>query len=270
MARIYSKGVEIVPGFRLVELLGRGGFGEVWKVNAPGGTEAAVKILSLVERYGFKEFRAIQRVKQIRHPNLVPIYGFWLKSEDGKFFDPVDADSSFARRAQDLELILAMGIGEKNLLDRLRECQKEGKAGIPVEELLNYMQDAAKAIDYLNQPIHESDDGAGGIQHCDIKPQNLLIVGGSAQVCDFGLARVLGDAQMTTAKGTAAYMAPELVLDNRPSKATDQYFLAISYCELRTGSLPLDVSSPATAIWAHAHGRLDLSKLPSGEQAVIP
>src|SRR5581483_10926411 len=76
-------------------------------------------------------------------------------------------------------------------------------------------------------------------------------------------------AQMTTAKGTAAYMAPELILDNRPSKATDQYFLAISYCELRTGSLPLDVSAPAAAIFAHANGKLDLSKLTSGEQAVI-
>src|SRR5207247_1652916 len=57
--------------------------------------------------------------------------------------------------------------------------------------------------------------------------------------------------------------------DNRPSKATDQYFLAISYCELRTGSLPLDVSNPAAAIWAHAQGKLDLSKLPSAEQVVI-
>ncbi len=269
MAHVYQKGVEIVPGFRLVEHLGRGGFGEVWKAIAPGGTEAAIKIVSLVERYGFKEFRAIQRVKQIRHPNLVPIIGFWLKNEEGKFFDPVDADSSFARRAQDMELILAMGMGEKNLLDRLRECQREGKNGIPVDELINYMQDSAKAIDYLNQPIHESEDGAGGIQHCDIKPQNILIVGGSAQVCDFGLARVLGDVQMTTAKGTAAYMAPELILDNKPSKATDQYFLAISYVELRTGSLPLDISSPASAIWAHAQGKLDLSKLPTGEQQVI-
>lgn len=269
MPHVYQTGAEIVPGFRLVDRLGRGGFGEVWKVTAPGGTEAAVKIVSLVERYGFKEFRAIQRVKQIRHPNLVPIIGFWLKSEEGKFFDPVDADSSFARKAQDMELILAMGLGEKNLLDRLRECQREGKGGIPVDELLNYMQDAARALDYLNQPIHDSEDGGGGIQHCDVKPQNILIVGGSAQVCDFGLARVLGDAQMTTAKGTAAYMAPELILDNKPSRATDQYFLAISYAELRTGSLPLDVTSPAAAIWAHAQGKLDFSKLPSAEQAVL-
>src|SRR5205085_11525735 len=87
--------------------------------------------------------------------------------------------------------------------------------------------------------------------------------------CDFGLARMLGDSHVTSAKGSAAYMAPELILENKPSKATDQYCLAVSYVELRTGELPLNISSPAAAIWAHAQGKLDLSKLPPAEQIVI-
>jgi serine/threonine protein kinase len=267
---MYTKGMEIVPGFRLVQLLGRGGFGEVWRASAPGGTDAAIKIISLRERYGFKEYRSLQLVKQLRHPNLVPILAFWLVNEDGQLFDQVMGDATLARRAQDMDLIIAMGLGEQNLLDRLQQCQKEGQTGIPADELLGYMQDSAKAIDFLNQPIHPLDEGGiGGIQHCDIKPQNILIVGGAAQVCDFGLARMLGDARVTSAKGSAAYMAPEIILDNQPSKATDQYCLAISYVELRTGALPLNIASPAAAIWAHAQGKLDLTKLSAAEQTVI-
>jgi serine/threonine protein kinase len=269
MGRIYAKGVEIVPGFRLVKLLGRGGFGEVWQATAPGGTEAAVKIIALAERSGVKEYRSIQLVKQIRHPNLVPILAFWLRTTEGEFFDQIMGDATLARRAMDLELIIAMGLGEKNLLDRLEECKKAGKAGIPADELLGYMQDSSKAIDFLNQSQHDLGTGTPGIQHCDIKPQNILIVGGSAQVCDFGLARVLGDSRVTSAKGSAAYMAPELILENKPSKATDQYCLAVSYVELRTGALPLNIASPAAAIWAHAQGKLDLSKLSPAEQVVV-
>lgn len=269
MAHVYTGGVEIVPGFKLIKMLGRGGFGEVWKATAPGGAEAAIKIISLGERYGFKEYRSIQLVKQVRHPNLVPITAFWLRNEAGEFFEQIMGDNTIARQAQELELIIAMGLCEKSLLDRLRECQRAGQNGIPVEELLGYMEDAAKAIDYLNQPIHDLGEDIGGIQHCDIKPQNILIVGGAAQVCDFGLARVLGDSRATSAKGTAAYMAPEVILDSKPSRSTDQYCFAISYVELRTGTLPLNVSSPHAAIMAHVHGKLDLSKLPAVEQPII-
>src|SRR5208283_4102690 len=133
---------------------------------------------------------------------------------------------------------------------------------IPPQELLEYMEGAAKAIDFLNQPIHEMGPEKVSIQHCDIKPANILIVGGAAQVCDFGLARVLGtEASTTMAGGSAAYVAPELVTNARPSNWTDQYCLAISYIELRTGALPFSARNPAAAIQAHVQGRLDLSRL---------
>ncbi|MGE3807206.1 MAG: protein kinase, partial [Gemmataceae bacterium] len=268
MARVYRQDLEIVPGFRLLKPLGRGGFGEVWKASAPGGAMSAIKIISLGERSGFKELRAVQLVKQVRHPNLVPINAFWLLNREGEIVNQI-RDESMARRAQELDLIMAMGLGDMNLLDRLRQCQEEGRGGIPVEELLNYMEDAARAIDFLNQPIHQLEEGKGGIQHCDIKPQNILIVGGAAQVCDFGLARVLGDSRITSAKGSAAYMSPEMISDNKPSPRSDQYSLAISYVELRTGRLPVNMSSPAAAIYAHVQGQLDLTRLRPQENVVI-
>ena len=75
MSRKYHEGDEPVPGsgYRLLEFLGRGGFGEVWKASAPGGTEAALKIIQLGGTEGRKEFRALQLVKKIRHTHLVPM-----------------------------------------------------------------------------------------------------------------------------------------------------------------------------------------------------
>ena len=83
MVGTYTEGDEPVPGFRLSQLLGWGRFGEVWKASGPGGITVAVKIIPLSNRQGLKEFRAIRLVKQIRHPNLVPIMAFWLKDRQG-------------------------------------------------------------------------------------------------------------------------------------------------------------------------------------------
>ena len=77
------------------------------------------------------------------------------------------------------ELIIAMGLGDQSLYDRLLECRQQGLSGIPVEELFGYLEDAAEALDFLNSPVHELGSGPAAIQHCDVKPHNLMIVGGS-------------------------------------------------------------------------------------------
>jgi serine/threonine protein kinase len=269
MARTYHKGDEPVPGYRLIQFLGRGGFGEAWKASAPGGAECAIKIINLADKQGLKEFRAVRLVKKIHHPHLTPIIAFWLKDEQGTVLDDIGEADSVRIKGTEAELIVAMGLGDKNLADRLKECKNTGESGIPADELLSYMEDAAKAIDFLNQPRHELGSGPVAIQHCDIKPQNILIVGGSAQVCDFGLARQLNDARRTSmAAGTYAYIAPESI-ENKPSKTNDQYSLAISYVELRTGSLPFSASSLYEVMFAHLENRLDFSKLSEPEGPVL-
>lgn len=263
----YKKGDEPVPSFRLEKLLGRGGFGEVWRVTAPGGVSAALKLINLTNEQGRKELRAIRLVKNIHHPNLVPTIGFWLKDEDGNIFSEESGEA--VARGQASELIIAMGLGDKNLYDRLQECQKQGEAGIPAEELLDYLEAAAKAIDFLNQSAHDLGTGTPGIQHCDIKPQNILIIGGSAQVCDFGLARVLGENHHTQIGGTAFYTAPEVLNGNQPSRFTDQYSLAITYYHLLTGCLPFDAKVGTAAMLAHLQGKLDFGKVSDAEQSVL-
>ncbi|MCA9157157.1 MAG: hypothetical protein KDA72_02450 [Planctomycetales bacterium] len=63
-------GDQILPDIKLVAFLGRGEFGEVWKATAPGGSHVALKFVELTAQQGQKEFRAVQRIKGIRHPNI--------------------------------------------------------------------------------------------------------------------------------------------------------------------------------------------------------
>lgn len=291
MAHQYTAGDEPVPGsgYRLVDFLGRGGFGEVWKASAPGGAEAALKIIRLGGWEGRKEFRALQLVKRIRHPNLVPIIAFWLKGDDGSILDdslamqgdlPTAETSSPVARAtmnvplqlsgvQAAELIIAMGLGDQSLIDRLKECQAAGLEGIPDVELLGYMESSAEAIDFLNRPIHNLGSGPVAIQHCDIKPHNLMIVGGAAQVCDFGLARSLAADRTNTAAASIAYAAPECLVEGKPSATTDQYALAITYFELKTGRLPYRNETLAAIMDAKSEGKLDFAPLSEDEAIVL-
>ncbi|MEX2559166.1 MAG: protein kinase family protein, partial [Pirellulales bacterium] len=234
-------------------------------------------------------FQALGLVKRIRHPNLVPIVAYWLKDQAGNVLDDAEADLDQLRKlvsssttlkgtmmldpkmqARPVELIIAMGLGEQDLYARLEECQRDGLEGIPQKELLGYMEDAARAIDYLNSPRHNLGAGLAAVQHCDIKPFNIMIVGGAAQVCDFGLARMLGDVRKTaTAAGTIAYVAPECLTRNEPSSATDQYSLAVTYVELKTGKLPYDSEIYTEVVNAIVEGKLDLSMLSEAERSVI-
>ncbi len=265
----YRPGVEAVPGYKLIELLGRGGFGEVWRAQGPGGVVLAVKIIDKVDdKAGRKEFRALKLIRNLRHPNLVSISGFWLRDAEGNLLDPESlSDDPNEDTTHPSELIVAMDLGEMSLLERLDECRKgiapDAKGGIPFEELIEYMDAAARAIDYLNVR-HD-------IQHRDVKPQNILIVGGSAQVCDFGLASAVSSVRTSMGgAGSLAYMAPEIYTSKRPSRATDQYGLAIAYVELRTGRLPLsDTESYAVLDEAKRLGKLDLTWLDETEQKVI-
>lgn len=283
----YAQGDEPIPGLRLVQFLGEGGFGKVWKAVRPGETEVAVKIIRLDGGEGRREFRALEYVKRIRHANLVPIHAFWLKDIHGRILDDTPAEtelsalptapnqampantaslSSLAAK----ELIIEMGLCDKTLADRLDECLAEGLPGIPAAELLDYMDGATAAIDFLNSPIHSFGQNRVGVQHCDIKPKNIMLVGGSVQICDFGLARIVGPIRSTTlSAGTLAYEAPECLQHGKPSASTDQYSLAISYYQLRTGRLPYEVETVGAVTHAILQGKFDFSGATPAERAVL-
>jgi WD40 repeat protein len=286
-------GDEPIPGYRVEALLGRGQFGEVWRARSPGNTAVALKFLELSGAHGWKEFRAIQRVKEIRHAHLMPIVAIWLLDDAGKVLDDgamaniaasraavetLAADGSDTLIAQPLlehyptRLVVATLLADQSLCDRLKACKNEGLRGIPVDELLTFMSEAAKGLDFLNSPQHKIGESIGAVQHCDVKPDNIMLTGGSVVIADFGVAQTVALARLnataTSLGGTPAYMAPELFV-NRPSKTSDQYSLAVTYYELRTGELPFREQTYAAVYQAHREGTLDFSGCNPAEQAVL-
>jgi serine/threonine protein kinase len=265
----YTIGDKPLPGYQIGRFLGQGGFGRVWNCKGPGGTQVALKIIDLHEGQGIKEFSAIRLFKNVRHANLVPITGFWLKDAYDNIISDTESAGTVTLMNKASELLIVMSLCDKSLAERLHECRKQGLEAIPIEELMDYMLDAARAIDFLNSSRHDLGYGSVAIQHCDIKPQNILLVGGSVQLCDFGLARVLSDKQPADASVTVNYTSPEMLSESKPSKSTDQYSLAITYYEMRTGTLPFDAKLPAAVLGAHLQGRLDFSRVTPQEKKVL-
>ncbi|MEK6235162.1 MAG: protein kinase, partial [Planctomycetales bacterium] len=136
------------------------------------------------------------------------------------------------------------------------------------------MESSARAIDFLNEPRHEmGEKKAVAIQHGDIKPQNIMLVSGGIQVCDFGLAKPLNQTAMQMTAGmaaTLAYAPPELLGRRGPTRWTDQYSLAVSYYELRTGLLPFpEDATVQDVVRAHTQGTLNFDGIPEEEIKVI-
>jgi serine/threonine protein kinase len=257
----YSKGQQPVPGFRLVQYLGRGAFGEVWRAAGPGAIDVALKILPLDARRAAHQVRVLRMLKTLRHVYLAPILALWLKDGDGRVVDDGADGDALLTEGRASEAVVALSLGEHNLRDRLEDCRTQGRPGIPAEELLGYLDGVARALDFLNQPIHDAGAGRVALRHGGVKPQNILRVGREALLCDAGL----NDARKTDADDllvSVPYTSPEIFEANKPSDSSDQYALAVTYYELRTGQLPFDnPANLAATVRQIMEGRLDLSRL---------
>ena len=82
---LYELGDTPVTGYTVVRYIGSGSFGQVWEAQGPGDVRVAIKILNFGGAGQEREFKAIELVKKIRNPFLVPIFGIWLKDRHGNF-----------------------------------------------------------------------------------------------------------------------------------------------------------------------------------------
>ena len=244
----WMEGEEPVPGYRLVRLLGRGGFGEVWQALGPGGVAVALKYLALASASAAVEARALTFMKEIRHPHLMSLFGIWEVNGC---------------------LIIAMELAEGTLLDQLEAARKSGHEGIPIGKLWEWMLEAGKGLDYLNDgPPGMAGEWVKGVQHRDIKPQNILLVGGSVKVADFGLAKVMGELLAShSGSMTLPYAAPEF-FSGHTARTSDQYSLAVTYCHLRGGRLPF-TGPPSEIMAGHIARDPDLTMLPPEERPIV-
>src|SRR5262245_274984 len=234
-------------GYKLLERLGRGGFGEVWKVEAPGGLLKAIKFVfgdleaaDDESRPAEQELKALKRVREIRHPYILSL----------ERYDILEG-----------QLIIVMELADRNLWARFRECRSQGLPGIPRDELLRYMEETAEALDLMNNYYQ--------IQHLDIKPQNLFLVFNHVKVGDFGLAKLLEGVRATVTGGvTPVYAAPE-TFEGWVSRFSDQYSLAIVFQELLTGTRPFNGSNTRQLLMQHINGTPDLSSMSAGDQPIM-
>jgi serine/threonine protein kinase len=199
--------------YRVDQHLASTGMSDVYKVwDIKRNVPLAMKVLSadLAEDPSMlKRFkREAQALKNLNHPNIVPFYG--LFAED------------------DLYFLLELFIDGPNLKDILHDSPDRR---LSISDTLTFMKVLSSALGYAH---------ANKVVHCDIKPGNAMVdSGGTIYLTDFGIARH-SDSSTTTnvGAGTAAYMAPEQILEETVSPATDVYAMGIMVYEMLAGRRP--------------------------------
>lgn len=234
--------MEPLPGYKLVERIGAGGYGEVWRATAPGGLDKAIKFVfgTEHEKRATIERKSMERIKELRHPFLLSLER--IEVIDGR-------------------LLVVTELADSSLKDHFDKCRKKGLSGIPRDELIGYLRDAADALDFMCQ--------SHSLQHLDIKSENLLLVANHIKVADFGLVKDVQQSQASIVGGmTPLYSAPE-VFRGQPSTSSDQYSLAILYQEMLTGSLPFCGETSAELTLQHLNEEPALKFLHVGERFVV-
>jgi tRNA A-37 threonylcarbamoyl transferase component Bud32 len=221
----------IGPAYVIERELGGGGMSRVFVAREVALDRlVVVKILppELSAAVSVERFRReIQLSAGLQHPHIVPVLTTGVSDGMPYFTMPyVDGESLRARLAREHEL--------------------------PVADTVSILRDVAKALAYAH---------ARGIVHRDIKPDNVLLSGGSAVVTDFGVAKALSEstasqgASLTSlgmAMGTPAYMAPEqAAADPTTDNRADIYALGAMAFEMLTGRPLFPGRSPQQVLAAH-------------------
>ena len=211
------------PQLEVLECLGRGGMGVVYKARQPRLNRfVAIKILAREKekdpRFAERFTREAQALARLNHPNIVTVYDFG--EADGLYY---------------LLMEFVDGMSLRQLLQTRKLAPEEALVIVPA---------ICEALQYAHQQ---------GIVHRDINPENILLdKQGRVKIADFGIAKLLGtDGRVESLTGeqqvvgTPHYMAPEQVekpgiVDHR----ADIYSLGVVFYEMLTGELPLGKFAP--------------------------
>lgn len=241
-------GLEPFPGYRLDCPIGQGGWSDVWKAYRPDGSPCALKFMPCREDGAPAiEVRALHALRSVRHPNLLAIENVW--SCPG-------------------HVVIVMELADGSLHDLLEVYLSELRSPMSVEHVCFFLGQVAAALDFLNERQHDLDGRRVAFRHCDVKPSNLLVFGNEVRLADFSLATpVTAPRWHHRRTGTPAYSAPE-VFQGWISDRTDQYALAISYYQLRTGRYPF-AEMPSSYRVPCQRSAPDLTHVSAGEQLAL-
>ncbi|CAA3024487.1 probable LRR receptor-like serine threonine-kinase At5g45780 isoform X1 [Olea europaea subsp. europaea] len=199
--------------FNSKNILGRGGFGVVYKGFLPNRTAVAVKRLRDPNFTGEMQFQTeVEMIGLAVHRNLLRLYGFCMTPEERLLVYPFMPNGSVA--------------------DRLRDTGQE-KPSLDWSKRMHIALGAARGLLYLHEQCNPK------IIHRDVKAANILLDESfEAIVGDFGLAKLLDprDSHVTTAvRGTVGHIAPEYLSTGQSSEKTDVFGFGILLLELITG-----------------------------------
>jgi WD40 repeat protein/DNA-binding SARP family transcriptional activator len=216
---------EPLRGYRLLEQVGEGAFGIVYRATQPQiGREVAIKAVppELANHPDFvRRFeREAQIVARLEHPHIVPLYDYWR-----------EPDAAYL-----VMRFLRGGSVEQLLLE---------KEPIEPERAASILDQVAAALSAAHRQ---------GVVHRDVKPGNVLLdEEGNAYLTDFGVALDVGSPERssgTMIRGTPEYLSPEQVRLDPVSPRTDVYALGIVAYEMLTGVHPFPETS-LTALFDH-------------------
>jgi serine/threonine-protein kinase len=221
-----------VGAFQIIEVIGRGAFGTVYRAVHPLiGKEVAIKVLSTRHapdpatlRRFIEEARAVSR---IRHSNIVDIFDFGELRDGTPYYV--------------MELLRGKSIAE---------LLSQGEA-LPLDGVMKIISEVGSALDAVH---------AAGILHRDLKPANVFVSGDidaefTVKLLDFGIAKFLDGSAPTTSAGvlvgTPGYMSPEQGAGEALARTSDVYALGVLSFELLTGRHPFSHGNTVRVLMQH-------------------
>ncbi|CAL0314907.1 unnamed protein product [Lupinus luteus] len=219
---------EVTNNFNEKNILGRGGFGTVYKGELHDGTKIAVKrmesgIMGEGEK-GLSEFKSeIAVLTKVRHRHLVALLGHCLEGNE--------------------RLLVYEYMPQGPLSMHLFECKEDdGSQPLEWKRRLIIALDVARGVEYLHGLAQQI------FIHRDLKPSNILLGDDMrAKVSDFGLVRLVPEGQAsfeTRLAGTFGYLAPEYAVTGRVTTKVDVYSYGVILMEMITGRKAIDNSQP--------------------------